>query len=507
MELFCDDKFDVVIDELVVVRGWKRCPFQSSRAGLIFTNLRNVQWKKVTSTQLINHFQGSQHLSNKSFLAYHMAEHRKSSCMPMQWSAAYQDLGELVAMATLCSLLGAVHHHLSNPGEICTSSLVHDKVRDAKKLLRVLDMDMEMKDHEYVAYSKALLEALSSAEKNWEQRLSDIIKKLEIAGQLGSCAIGSQDVWIVKEVGSSCGKGITLRSGTRELMQCVREMSYKCIIQKYIERPLLLRSARKFDIRQWVLVTSLQPLQVYGFSEFYCRLSKRAYRLGSSSLDDKAMHLCNHVVQAADKGVGEEENMCTQEYLAKHLAGLSPGVSLEEAILPQIKHITLDAVTSAAASLTKVGQGFEWLGLDLMVSESMDVYLIEANVSPDITRSTPITTRLVEAATKGLCDLVLPNEGGDSGKSGEVEGPRWELWTETGNPARTGGDVFTPAMLKPLDKEYTAKKQHVYDRAVAALGDPMVEQEQQQQQVEEEKKAQKEEENEEEGSEESDDEL
>ena len=89
-------------------------------------------------------------------------------------------------------------------------------------------------------------------------------------------------------------RGITLCSSIRELFECVRDMNFKCIAQKYIERPLLLRTSRKFDIRQWVLVTSLQPLKVFGFSEFYCRLSNQTYRL-DDSLDNMAIHLCNYV--------------------------------------------------------------------------------------------------------------------------------------------------------------------------------------------------------------------
>ena len=80
---FIDDKFDVIISELENL-GWKRCPFQSSRCDLIWTNLARVDWKKVGSSQIVNHVRGSQHLSNKSFLAFHMAVHGKQNRMSFQ---------------------------------------------------------------------------------------------------------------------------------------------------------------------------------------------------------------------------------------------------------------------------------------------------------------------------------------------------------------------------------------------------------------------------------------
>jgi len=50
------------------------------------------------------------------------------------------------------------------------------------------------------------------------------------------------------------------------------------ICQKYIERPLLLKG-RKHDIRQWVLVSSLNPLKVWFYGECYIRIAADAYRL------------------------------------------------------------------------------------------------------------------------------------------------------------------------------------------------------------------------------------
>lgn len=50
--------------------------------------------------------------------------------------------------------------------------------------------------------------------------------------------------------------------------------------------------------------------------------------------------------------------------------------------------------------LERRARGFEWLGLDIMVDEALVPWLIEVNVSPDVSHSTPVTKALVQAATR-----------------------------------------------------------------------------------------------------------
>ena len=83
------------------------------------------------------------------------------------------------------------------------------------------------------------------------------------------------------------------------------------VIQKYIERPLLIQG-RKFDIRQWILVT--QDLDCYFFKEGYVRTSANEFAL--RDIDKRYVHLTNNAVQkyADNYGQFEEGNILSFEH-------------------------------------------------------------------------------------------------------------------------------------------------------------------------------------------------
>lgn len=250
---------------------------------------------------------------------------------------------------------------------------------------------------------------------------------------------GYRNVWIIKPVGLACGQKIEVVCGLERVIHALRELEYKCVIQKYIEMPLLVRKQQKFDIRQWVLVTSTDPLVIYGFSECYARLSTIQYSLNEHSLENPAVHLCNFAVQKvnqhtvhADENPGEQfaahlcETMMSQRELCANLSEIfhaDGDMLFKHRILPSIREASIASIQSVRDRLVTVGKGFEWLGLDFMIglnhpglldnsysgveAENMEVLLLEVNVSPDISLSTPVTSRLVPPATEHLFELIL----------------------------------------------------------------------------------------------------
>jgi hypothetical protein len=107
-------------------------------------------------------------------------------------------------------------------------------------------------------------------------------------------------------------------------------------------------------------------------------------------------------------------------------------------LLLEMRSMCVATVRSALDRLDRVGRGFEWLGLDIMLSDALEPMIIECNVSPDISPSTAVTTRLVEAAAQDLFALLL-DEGAvvDISREGATPprmdrrpsgDPEWTFW-------------------------------------------------------------------------------
>lgn len=97
-----------------------------------------------------------------------------------------------------------------------------------------------------------------------------------------------QEIWILKPVSKSKGVGIQLVDKKNTIKQLTKD-SQK-LTQQYIHNPLLIQK-KKFDIRIWVLLTSIQPLEVYYFPQFYLRLCSQEY--DRENLGNLFCHLTN----------------------------------------------------------------------------------------------------------------------------------------------------------------------------------------------------------------------
>jgi len=92
---------------------------------------------------------------------------------------------------------------------------------------------------------------------------------------------------------------------------------------------------RKFDIRQWVLVTDWNPLTIWCYRESYVRFCVQEY---DSKSDTRKNHLTNNSVQKKYAEMSETDGlMWSREEFADHLEEEFGDDPWTEKIWPQIK--------------------------------------------------------------------------------------------------------------------------------------------------------------------------
>jgi tubulin monoglycylase TTLL3/8 len=240
---------------------------------------------------------------------------------------------------------------------------------------------------------------------------------------------GVCNVWIVKPGAASRGTGIVLHSRLDEIIAACHHGN---IVQKYVESPLLMSdsgvlqnpaslavpsAARKFDIRQLVLVTSWRPLTVYLYDTFYLRLASAGYDLSPTGISNRFSHLCNYSVQkSATKDAvtaeydGDEVTLTAETLRGKmcDVLGKDIGESVfRERVLHGIRQGVIAMLQSAQPHVHHRTNSFELYGADFVIDSQWNPWLLELNLSPALNKRTPYMSRMLTSMADGLVDIVL----------------------------------------------------------------------------------------------------
>lgn len=182
---------------------------------------------------------------------------------------------------------------------------------------------------------------------------------------------GQHNVWIVKPNNLSKGAGIEVHHLADPLLASLAANDYQMVAQRYVERPLVVRR-KKVDIRQWVLVTELNPLTIWFFNSAYVRFSAADYTM--EDLGDKFVHLCNNSVAqhselyhedlegtvytrggAGGDGDVVRGSMWSSEQLRQHLASEHGEDVWSRRIRPQMVDIAVMTLKSVQARIDRKG--------------------------------------------------------------------------------------------------------------------------------------------------------
>ena len=99
-----------------------------------------------------------------------------------------------------------------------------------------------------------------------------------------------QMLWIVKPPNANSGHGIQVVDDVSQLA-----LKEEAIVQKYVSNPYLIKG-HKFDLRLYVLITSLDPLVVYLYGDGLVRFATEPYTTSQDQLGNNFIHLTNFAI-------------------------------------------------------------------------------------------------------------------------------------------------------------------------------------------------------------------
>lgn len=224
-----------------------------------------------------------------------------------------------------------------------------------------------------------------------------------------------KNIWIMKPVGLSRGRGITLVQDITSLTY-----SHTSVLQKYVDRPLCL-GGYKFDLRLYIVVTSFQPLEAFIYNDGFARVSTEKYRVDSDSLTNQFIHLTNSSIQKNSVTGPTTDNPLMQgdvnESNGSKIGLMGPtglwrrlqkeGINTEQVW----NDICLLVVKSLVAVDDKIEHQpccFELFGYDVLLDADLRPWLIEVNASPSLARSNQLDVRVKNNLIKEIIELVDP---------------------------------------------------------------------------------------------------
>ncbi|XP_078045472.1 tubulin monoglutamylase TTLL4 [Augochlora pura] len=217
--------------------------------------------------------------------------------------------------------------------------------------------------------------------------------------------------WIVKPPSSGRGQGIKVINQWWEIPKW-----HSMIVQRYISRPRLINGS-KFDLRLYVLATSINPTRIYIYKEGLVRFASVRYIRGVN-LSDKCMHLTNTSVNKMNPGYVMNDGLNALRAhkwsfgnLWGHLA--EEGVDAAE-LWNKIKDIVAKTLIAAEASmnaaisenLTSRYSCYELYGFDVLLDENFKPWLLEVNILPSLHTDSLLDTIIKGPLVRNVLNMV-----------------------------------------------------------------------------------------------------
>lgn len=188
---------------------------------------------------------------------------------------------------------------------------------------------------------------------------------------------------------------------------------------RYIDRPMLINES-KFDLRLYVLVTSVNPLRIYMHTDGLARFASVKYSDRSDTLNDRYMHLTNYSINKLSMNYdkNEDANACkghkwTIKSLWQYLA--EERKINTDRLWGALRNLVIRTILSAESpiySMTKLNIGskyncYELFGIDVILDSELIPWLLEVNISPSLHSASPLDLHVKGPLVTAILNTAL----------------------------------------------------------------------------------------------------
>ena len=218
-----------------------------------------------------------------------------------------------------------------------------------------------------------------------------------------------KEIYIVKPLASTHGKGVRILTDSTTV-------PIKGILENYIYNPHLI-NRRKYDMRIYVLVTGFRPLKIYIYENGIIRFCSEKYTTDAEKFNNNYIHITNYSVNKAmeiiRKGVKEIDFEAKWSLMALKGYFIEKKIDFEP-IWQKIKDIAIKTILSVfdlsgpalkSFKLTSCNL-FELYGLDILLDNKFNPWLLECNINPSLNCDTDIDLKLKSKLITDILNII-----------------------------------------------------------------------------------------------------
>ncbi|XP_060848643.1 tubulin monoglutamylase TTLL4-like isoform X1 [Rhopalosiphum padi] len=229
-----------------------------------------------------------------------------------------------------------------------------------------------------------------------------------------------EDKWIVKPPASARGTGIRVISKWGQIPKKV-----PLVVQRYIDNPYLINDT-KFDLRLYILITSINPLRLYLYDNGLVRFASVKYSSDLTTLCDRYMHLTNYSINRLSSQYTQNEDADACQGHKWTLRSLWTYMEKERKIdvkklWESLEDLVVKTVISGESPMSQMCRSnlsnrynaYELFGIDVLFDEHLKPWILEVNISPSLHSSSPLDLAVKGPLVKDLMNMVgyhIPNK-------------------------------------------------------------------------------------------------